>query len=159
VSDAALSGDTQAFAKRCGVVATDQVKELTTLLVLRFRFQIHSGKSEMLAEDSAVVAFRGMPASPQWLKEEEAELLMSAAPSGSIGPDQAKQFLKAVLAQHAALSPHLDRIARERADALLASHRRVRKALSGSHAARDIKVQGSPDVLGCYLLLPHGGGR
>jgi hypothetical protein len=42
---------------------------------------------------------------------------------------------------------------------VLRSHRRVRKALDASHAAREIKVQGEPDVLGVYVLFPVGGGR
>jgi superfamily II DNA or RNA helicase len=170
ISDSALSGDPNAAARRCGVTVTDAVKTLSTLLLLRFRFQIVTAKSEMLAEDCAIVAYRGLPtanlpqnwgpggAGPEWLTEAEAEALLLAAPKGNLGPDPQRHFLRTVLAQHGALQPHLTRLAKERADRLLAAHRRVRKAVEGSHAAREIKVQGEPDLLGLYLFLPVGTG-
>lgn len=159
VADAALAESDDAIATRCAVTATASVKELTTLLVLRFRFQIAGPKNEMLAEDTATVGFRGLPSAPEWLDPTEAEALLSAAPSGNIAPDVARMDLEDALDALPALYPMLERLARDRADVVLASHRRVRKALDGSHAAREIRVQGAPDILGLYLLTPHQGGN
>ncbi|WP_395090932.1 DEAD/DEAH box helicase [Armatimonas sp.] len=159
VTDAALAQSDESVAVRCAVTATSAVKELTTLLVLRFRFQIVGQKSEMLAEDTATVAFRGQPTKPVWLPSSEAEALLAAPPSGNIAPELGRRFLDMVLAQQEALQPELERLAQERAAAVLASHRRVRKALESSHAAREVRVQGAPDILGIYLLMPHAGGH
>lgn len=158
VADTALSGDPEAAARRCGVTATDAVKALTTLLILRFRFQIVSAKSQMLAEDVVLAGFQGLPQSPTWLKEEELEPLLAAPPKGNVPPDQAKYFLQTVMGSFGSLSKTLDELAQQRAQALLASHRRVRKALDGAQVARNVTVQGEPDVLGLYILRPMGDG-
>ena len=159
VLDSALAGDEDAIAARCGVVATNAVTELTCLLVLRFRFQIVSSRADMLAEDAIVCGFRGTPASPIWLKPDECEPLLDAVPVGDFSPDMAKHFLRMVISEMPKLRHQLRELAKMRAEKALASHRRVRKSLDGSHAAREVKVQGEPDILGLYLLTPHGGGR
>lgn len=159
VADSALAQSDDAIAARCAVTATNAVKELTTLLILRFRFQIAGQKSEMLAEDTATVGFRGLASDPQWLASTEAEALLSAAPSGNIAPDVAQMDLEDALDELPMLYPALERLAKDRAEIVLESHRRVRKALDGSHAAREIRVQGTPDILGLYLLTPYQGGN
>lgn len=159
VLDSALAGEDDAIATRCGVVATSDVSELTCLLVLRFRFQIVSAKAEMLAEDALVCGFRGTPASPQWLKPEDCEPLLDAVPAGNVSPDMAKHFLRTVISEMPKLRFQIRELAKMRAEKALASHRRVRKSLEGSHAAREVKVQGEPDILGLYLLTPHGGAK
>jgi hypothetical protein len=93
------------------------------------------------------------------LKPEECEPLLDAVPAGNVTPDMAKHFLRAVIAEMPKLRFQLQELARMRAEKALASHRRVRKAIDGSHAATAVKVQGEPDVLGLYLFTPHGGGR
>jgi hypothetical protein len=157
VADTALSGDPEAAARRCGVTATDAVTTLTTLLLLRFRFQIVSAKSEMLAEDVMLAGFQGLPQSPTWLPEEELEPLLAAPPKGNVPPDQARYFLQAVMGDFGSLSKSLDELAQRRAREVLESHRRVRKALDGAQVARSVTVQGEPDVLGLYILRPMGG--
>lgn len=156
VMESALTDDEDARAKRCGVTVTNSVSEMTTLLILRFRFQIISAKAEMLAEDVASVAFRGTPSQPTWLQPDQAEALIAAVPSGNYPADLAKKFLDVVTGEMPSLTKPLRELARMRAEKVLASHRRVRKALDGSHAAREIKVQGDPDVLGLFILLPGG---
>lgn len=159
VVDTALDGDERAIAARCGVMSTNAVTKTTALLVLRFRFQLVSARQEMLAEDAALVAYRGLPAHPEWLDAEETERLLDAAPAGNIGPDVARQHLRMSLNDVPALKPRLMEFAEEKARDVLESHRRVRSALSGTDAAREVRVQGEPDILGFYLLLPYGGGR
>ncbi len=167
VLDAALSGDPGAAARRCGVTATDAVPILTTILVLRFRFQLTTGggsgktpasAGELLAEDVALAGFRGLPQQPEWLDEAALEPLLSAPPKGNVPPDQARYFLQAVLGELDALRPALDDLAQRRAKEVLQAHRGVRRALEGAQTARRVTVQGEPDVLGLYLLLPFGRG-
>jgi len=157
VLDSALAGDEKAVASRCGVMATNAVTQMTTLLVLRFRFQIITSKHEMLAEDAATIGFKGLPANPTWLKSEEAALLLDAAPTGNILPDMAKHLLSQVIASIGEIKAPLRELAKIRSEKVLASHRRVRKAIEGSVAAREVKVQGEPDILGLYILMPFGG--
>jgi hypothetical protein len=152
--DTALAEEEGAAARRCGVTVTDAVQELTTLLLLRFRFQLVTGRRELLAEDAVAVAFRGLPAAPHWLPAEEAERLLDAPPRANLPADQARAFLRNVTSGLGALRPHLQELAKARAGAVLASHRRVRSAVGRAHAAREVRVQGEPDILGVYLLRP-----
>lgn len=159
VLDSTLAEDERAVASRCGVLATDAVDQRTVLLVLRFRFQLTSQGHEMLAEDTATIAFRGSPDSAIWLTQEESEPLLSAQPKGNIAPDIAKFMLNDVISKLGSIRKPLAELARMRAEKVLASHRRVRKALDGAAVARDVKVQGDPDILGVYLLMPYGGAQ
>jgi superfamily II DNA or RNA helicase len=156
VMDAALAEDEISKASRCSVTATDSVAEMTTLLLLRFRYQIGSAKSEMLAEDVATVAFRGAPDQPTWLAPDQAEAMLAARATSNLPPEHSRQFLNVVLSTMPALAKPLRELAEMRADKVLAAHRRVRKAIDSSHAARDVKVQGEPDVLGLFILIPGG---
>ena len=157
VLDSALDEDDGAVAARCSVTATDAVKQLTTLLVLRCRFQLISGNREMLAEEAITVGFRGMPDNPEWLRPEETEPLLGVRATGNIPPDQAKPRLRIIMAGIPRLRIYLREFAKMRAEKALESHRRVRKALRGVDSAREVRVQGEPDILGLYLLVPHGG--
>lgn len=155
VLDAALSGE-DAIASRCGAIATDCVTELTCLLLLRFRFQIVSSKRELLAEDAAFVSFRGMATSPTWLQPEDLERLLAAESRSNLAPDFQRSMLRSVLAQFDSLRRPLRELARMRGERLLESHRRVRRALDGTTAAREVRPQGEPDILGAYLFVPAG---
>jgi superfamily II DNA or RNA helicase len=159
VLDTALEGNGSEVAARCGVMATDAVEEATALLLLRLRYQLVSAGKEMLAEDAVTLAFRGSPSSPSWVDEEDIEGLLAARPTGNIAADIAKGMLRRYLGELDALRPSLRRIAEDRAAKVLESHRRVRSALTGAEAAREVRVQGEPDVLGFYLLMPYAGGR
>lgn len=96
---------------------------------------------------------------PKWIAEAQAEALLAAPAKANIGQDQSRQILEKVLQNFEGLRKPLREMAQMRAESVLRSHRRVRKALDASHAAREIKVQGEPDVLGVYVLFPVGGGR
>lgn len=157
VLDAALSGDPAAAARRCGVTATDAVSTLTTLLLLRFRFQVSGARGEMLAEDIMLAGFQGLPPSLTWLNEADLEPLLEAPARGSVPPDQARHFLQTVLGELDTLRPAIDEFAQGRANNVLQAHRRVRSALEGAQTARSVAVQGQPDLLGFYIFLPAAG--
>lgn len=71
----------------------------------------------------------------------------------------------AVLSQLPALTPQLERIAGELAEALRDSHVRVRRAARGRQAGTlgvaglSVFPQLPVDVLGVYVYLPAGGAR
>ena len=148
-------------ARRCGVMVTDTVPARTTLLLVRFRFHLElpgrEGPRQLVAEDAQLLAYRGRPASAQWLSADEIAELLVATPSGNIPPDEALDFTeRAVTALHA-IGPHLDTVADDLAVRLGDDHIRVRKA-GGQRVGRQIAVsaQKPADILGVYVYLPGG---
>jgi hypothetical protein len=158
VLDAALDPLGEGVARRCGVIRTSRVTRRTTLLLLRFRFHLvtATGTHEVaqLAEDCGLVAFAGAPSHAEWLSPEAAEVLLTAAPDANIAPDQARVFLERVIGEFDALRPRLDEIARERGDALVQAHRRVRDAARRRGVQHRVEAHLPPDVLGIYVYLP-----
>ena len=146
-------------ARRCGVMRTAAVQRRTSLLLVRFRLHVGlPGRDEprqVVAEDAQVLAYRGRPAEPEWLTREEVEDLLAATPSGNIPPDQATDFAERAIADLPNLTAHLDQVADDVAEALRASHLRVREA-AGQRVRRQVSVraQKPADVLGVYVYLP-----
>ena len=160
--NAALDPALEGAARRCGVMRTRAVQELTTVLLVRLRYHILTrvkGETErpLLAEDCQLLAFRGLPSEPVWLSKDDADALMQASPDANVNPDQARHFLNTVLDDFAALQPELERIARERGEALLEAHRRVRTAAQVKGITYRVEPQLPPDVLGLYVYLPARG--
>ena len=149
-------------ARRCGVVRTRAVTARTTLLLVRFRFHLtlpaRTGTRTMVAEDAAVLAFRGSTDAPQWLPEDEARALLSAEADANVPPDQARDFAERALSGLADLQPELGRHATERAEALEASHRRVREASGEIRRGLQVRAELPADLLGVYVYLPVPGG-
>lgn len=152
----ALLGD-EPVAARAAVTVTPDVDVVTTLYVLRLRHQLSYQKRgqshQMMAEETVTLAVRGRSNQPEWLDEEVANTLLLCQPSGNLSHAfMADEITAAIqfLQQH---SQYLEAVARQRADLLLADHRRVREA------ARDVgQYAVSPclpiDVMGVYVLLP-----
>jgi superfamily II DNA or RNA helicase len=162
VGDTALDALEEAPAKRMGVIRTSAVQKRTTLLLLRLRFHITDALGRtgaMLAEECQLVGFRGAPSAAEWLGAEQVEALLAASPTASIGPDQQRAALESILSDFEQVPPHLEDVARERAQSLAESHDRVRRAVSRSGGVAAKVVPELPvDVLGIYVYLPAGGG-
>lgn len=148
------------IAARCGAMRTDAVTKRTTLLLLRLRFQIHerakgaASERALLAEDCALVGFRGAPDAPQWLNDEETEALLNAIPSGNIAPDQASDFVARVVENRALLDAHLESVAHARAEELSQAHRRVRDATKTGGSVR-VEPTLPLDLLGVWVFVPE----
>jgi superfamily II DNA or RNA helicase len=159
ISEAALDPLMTGPARRCGVIRTSAAEGRTTLLLLRVRMQIltpRAGQEDqaLLAEDLVTVGFRGSPDAPRWLAAEAVDALLAAAPEANIAPDLARAQVRVAVGGLPVLVPELNRLARERADALLAAHRRVRQ--TARLGLRGFKVEPwlPADVLGLFLYLP-----
>jgi len=157
VMDTALDGAENSSARRCVAIRTTAVEIRTTLLLLRLRYHLMSkyGEEErrILAEEVLPVAFTGSPASAEWLDAENAEKLLYATPDDNIHPQQATQFLSRVLDRMHEVEPQLEKVATERAEALLQSHRRVRD--EAKHKGRyRVEAKLPVDILGIYIYLP-----
>jgi hypothetical protein len=162
IMDAALDTTTgsESVAKRCGVMRTRQVERRTTLLLLRMRYHITTTQrgradSTLLAEDCQVLAFQGAPANAQWIDDSALiERLLEAQPDGNVYEDQARQFLRQLLAGIEQLRPHLNQVAGQRAQELAEAHRRVRQAAQARGLRYRVEPQMPIDILGVYLYLP-----
>ena len=156
--NAALDGDENAIASRCGVIYTNQVKQRTTLLLLRYRYHIVTQDTDMerhlLAEDSQVIGFAGAPAEAEWIDPVQVADLLDAVPTRNIDRERATHFIQRVLNDITALTPSLERFAVERGRELLDAHRRVRSAARWRGIRHDIRPELPPDVLGIYVYLP-----
>jgi len=163
VMDAALDSSTgsESVARRCGVMRTSQVERRTTLLLVRMRYHIITTQrgredSTLLAEDCQVLAFQGAPASAQWFDDTTLiERLLEAQPDGNVYEDQARQFLRQLLAGIEQLRPHLEQIATTRGRELSDAHRRVRQAAQVRGLQSRVEPQMPVDILGIYLYLPN----
>lgn len=155
----------EGIAARCGVMRTRAVSTRTTLLLCRSRMTIatrsRQGRHHMLAEEALLLAFTGSPEQPAWLPDDEAERLLTAAPSGNVAPDAARDFVAEVIAAEASWRPYVHSKAEGRADGLAESHARVRAAdrrRGGGHNRGSGRVTVTPqhptDVLGIYVFLP-----
>jgi len=153
--EGALSGDAPLAARAAATVTAD-VDTVTTLYLLRLRHHLELTRRgqtrQLMAEEGVAIGVRGR-ARPQWLTEKEAAPLLDARPSANLDAGAATHELRLALdfldAQHAVL----ERLATDRANALLIDLRRVREAARdiGQYAVRaSLPV----DVLGIYVLSP-----
>jgi len=144
------------FAARSAATVTADVDTVTTLYLLRLRHQLSYVRRrepfQLMAEETVTLAVRGR-AQPEWLGGEDVDRLLACAPSANLPPDTMQREVAQALEFLRVQPARLEALARERADALLADHRRVREA------ARDVgQYSVSPclpvDVIGVYVLLP-----
>ena len=166
VLDQALDPDARdvpAAASRCGAIATSAVTARTTLLVVRFRYHLEAGRpgagaETVLCEETASLACTGPADSPRWIAPAESERLLAARPDRNLLPTAMEQQLGVTLPALPRLRTALAAVARERADALLATHERVRAASRARSRGAGRRVAVAPvlpvDLLGAYVLLP-----
>jgi superfamily II DNA or RNA helicase len=158
VLNAALDPHLDGPARRCGVIRTSKVTKRTTLLLLRYRFHIVTrvGAEErpLLAEDSQLVAFAGSPQNADWLAPNVAEQLLLAEPEANVALEQAREFVQKVIDGLESLRPKLIEFARDRGDALLQAHSRVRQESRVKGVRHRVEAQELPDILGVFVYLP-----
>lgn len=162
VMDTALDPLEDSAARRAGVVRTQAVRKMTTLLLIRFRYHIITIDGDMerqlLAEDSELLAFEGLPEDGQWLDSEAAEALLASKAAGNITHAEAQERIERVEAAYDEhILPHLEAAAQARGEKLLDAHRRVRSESHRKGVRYRIEPQLPPDVLGIYVFLPAGG--
>ena len=149
-------GNTQPVAARCAATLTNDVDVATTLYLLRVRHQLSYVRRrepfQMMAEETVALAVRGR-ANPEWLSDEHAARLIECTPSSNLPAEAVQREVRQAIEFLAAHPQQLQALAEQRADTLLADHKRVREA------ARDVgQYNVKPclpvDVMGVYVLLP-----
>jgi superfamily II DNA or RNA helicase len=149
-------GNDQPVAARCAATLTNDVDVATTLYLLRLRHQLSYVRRrepfQMMAEETVALAVRGR-AQPEWLADDQAARLIECTPSGNLPVEAVQREVRQAIEFLATHPQQLQDLAQQRADILLADHRRVREA------ARDVgQYNVKPclpvDVIGVYVLLP-----
>ena len=160
VLNAAADEAVDSAARRCGVIPTTAVSARTVLLLLRLRFELVTKRGDkefrQIAEECHTAAVRGTTTAPEWLEAEEVEAILASAPSGNISPDLATHDLERILAADKieALRPAFEALAKEKADDLLAAHRRVRDA-AAARGSYTVKPVPPVDIIGLYIYQPQ----
>jgi Helicase conserved C-terminal domain len=158
VMNTALDSFMASVARRAGVIKNRKVTRRTTLLLLRLRYHIvvmsQRGERALLAEDSIVVPFAGSPQIPDWLSPEQSSDYLALEPEQNIAPDIAANFIRKIVDGFGNLLPHLEKVARDRGDELLAAHRRVRAASLQRNVSYRVDPSLPADALGIYIYLP-----
>ena len=159
--------DDQRPARRCGMIATRSVDQMTTALLLRLRTHVtlpgRDGERTHVAEEAKIVAFRGSPNSPRWLDPDEVAQLMTFLPDANVPRDVATNTMAAVLKSVPSLEDELDQVAQDVADQLREAHVTVRTAARGDRVGRlvthglDVSPELPADLLGVYVFRPAGG--
>jgi hypothetical protein len=131
----------------------------TTVLLLRIRYQLtvtHGSQSRLLmCEEAVAVAASGSEAVAELTPEATRQLLGAEATRNMPAPLRDRQ-LQTALDALPAWQTQLESIAKARAQALLADHRRVREAAEG-RGSYQVTASLPVDVMGLYVLLPDAG--
>jgi len=157
-------GDTAVLSLgRIGVWPTNDVQAITTLVLLRLRFKliVHGRRDKLLlVEEAGALAFAGTElASP--ISGDAAFKLLESAASGNLAASardrflaQARERVEAALGNDGPIAAY----SRERADALLQDHDRVRAALAQTGTVPRVTVEPvlPADVVGLFVIIPGG---
>ena len=151
-----LSGSQHPLAARSAATVTNTVSIATTIFILRLRHQLTSKRRDvtrtLMAEECVTLAVAGRT-SPQWLPESDLTALLAAEPASNLTEAAATREIQTALDFLTAQTGYLESLAKQRADALLTDHRRVRQA-ADDRGAYTVTPCLPVDVLGVYVLLP-----
>ena len=145
-------------ARRCGVIRTSAVTTRTTLLLVRYRYQLtlpgRYGNATLIAEDARILGFEGAPGSARWLADDAATGLLAAAPDENTLPEFARNAITTILCGLESVRPEVNRRAQEYAAELRDAHRRVRRTVDQAVRGLTVTPAGDADILGVYVYLP-----
>lgn len=157
--DATPSSDDAAAVARAGAAFVGAVSLKTTVLLLRIRHQLtvtHGTSTRLLmCEEAVAVAAAGSDVFAELTSEQTRQLLGAEATRNMPAPLRDRQ-LQSALDALPSWQPQFEAIAKARAQALLADHRRVREAAEG-RGSYQVTASLPVDVMGLYVLLPDTG--
>lgn len=156
----ALSGAPEAVSARCGAIRTRAVSRLTTLLLLRPRFQLEPPQGPpLLAEEVLVTGWRAY--TDHWLEPEEALALLTAEPSANVPLSEKRELVHSMLQEVRQILEGSDgraplrRLLAKRAQELEEAHRRVRRSVGLAVRGYTVRWHWPPDLLGLLVLQPE----
>jgi len=158
LAELAMAGDDTELIARAGAVYTGEVSTRTTIYLLRLRNRLtirrhqRDEPRELLAEEALAVAVtRQSP--PRLLDKAEVLQLMQLPVSKNMAVEARNRELDRAIEALGELEDAFAAIAQQRAQAVLADHRRTREAADarGTYA---VQPQLPVDVMGVYVLVP-----
>jgi superfamily II DNA or RNA helicase len=159
VFEQAFSGVADTVASRCGAIRTQAVRRLTTLVLLRPRFQVlQPDRPPLLAEEVLVTGWEAF--TDRWLTPEEALPLLNAEPEGTISRPEKQELIGHVLEdlkqtlEAPRESGGLWPVILGRAKDLEEAHRRIRRSVGSPLRGLKVEPYWPPDVLGLLVLQP-----
>ncbi|WIV99690.1 helicase-related protein [Kinneretia aquatilis] len=154
--DNASAAVDEAAVARAGAAFVQGVSLKTIVLLLRIRHQLtvtHGNQTRLLmCEEAVAVAASGSEPFIELAPDMTRQLLGAEATRNMPGPLRDRQ-LQTALDALPGWQPQLETIAKARAQALLADHRRVREAAEG-RGNYQVTASLPVDVMGLYVLLP-----
>jgi hypothetical protein len=142
---------------RCAATETDAVQVVTTVYLLRLRHQLSYVRRkqtfQMMAEETLAVAVQGRT-NPVWLNDDTVAQLLQSTPTSNLPRELITREIQQSLNFAQANPGDLEQLAKDRAQALLQDHRRVRQA-SGDEGRYSVSPCLPVDVIGVYVLLPE----
>lgn len=137
-------------AARCAVIRAS-VPERHDVFLLRYRFQMKLKGDAKLVEEIRLVGLRDgkMVDEPQLLA------LLEATPKSNVPHALQEEIASQALESYVTIKPELDRLARQRCQEILGTHRRVRDAARLRLGQVTIEPEGEPDLIGVYTYLPE----
>ncbi|UTA47448.1 DEAD/DEAH box helicase [Simiduia sp. 21SJ11W-1] len=156
LAELAMAGKANDKIARAGALFTQAVQTKTTIYLLRLRSRLtitrtHQAR-DLLAEEALALAVESGGAN-RLLPKEQALALMQSAVSKELPLERRTRELQQALDALPALMPQFEQLADDRAQSLLADHRRVREA-AGSRGSYSVSPQLPVDVMGVYVLVP-----
>ena len=163
IAEQALDADRPEVGARASAMFTRGIETLTVLYLLRLRSQIqverrgadgrYAPLKSLLAEECLGITVRG-GAAPERLTDSDALSLLSLTPARNMEDGQKTQLIGQTLNSLHTLEPVFDRIAQERAQELLADHRRIREASDAKGLRYDVIPALPVDKIGVYVFMP-----
>ncbi len=158
LEETADASDADAVA-RAGAAFVGNVSLRTTVLFLRLRHQLSVTRGTatrlMLCEEMVALSVAGS-VSPEVLAPDTAQSLLGTEAVRNMPPPIRDRHLQQALDMLPAWTPQLEAMAKERAQALLQDHRRVREAAEAK-GSYQITASLPVDVMGIYVLVPAVG--
>ncbi len=163
VAEQTLDADSFEIGARASAMFTKGIEARTVLYLLRLRSQIQVERRDpdgryaplksLLAEECLGIAVRGGEA-PELLTENDALSLLSLTPGRNMEDGQKSLLIGQTLNALDSLEPVFDNIAQERAQDLLADHRRIREASDAKGLRYNVIPALPVDKIGVYVFMP-----
>ena len=145
---------------RAGAAFVANVSLKTTVLLLRLRHQLTVTRDNqtrlMLCEETVAVSAAGTEPLTE-LSLNQARELLGAEATRNMPPVIRDRHIQQALDSLPSLQPTLEAIAKDRAQTLLADHRRIREA-SEARGSYQVTASLPVDVMGVYVLVPAAAG-
>lgn len=144
------------IASRCGVIRSQDVMTVTTLLILRFRFLLskEGENSQSVMEECIISGFKGIAGSEHWLSKEEAESLFEKVqPSGNLSDKEKEDWITEMLKDIGKFISHFEGVAKNRIEVIKQSHDRLRKITKSSNI--NINALLPADILALLVIVPQ----